>query len=192
MNPTYYLPHTSYFLLELSRFPELSRGSNLFSPRLSCPGQCHNKIPWLSRGSNLFSPRLSCPGQCHNKIPWLSRTSMNPVQNTLWNWWSHKAYKHALTSILAVSTGSWVPPAAAALHLSCIRSLISVVPSSRLYAQYLMLGVISSTRWRYMPRCSSENAPASFSYMVLHQVKSEWNSVKAPCQGRGTLYNIAA
>lgn len=40
-----------------------------------------------------------------------------------------------LTSILAVNTGSCVPPEAVALSLSCIRSLISVVPSFRLYAQ---------------------------------------------------------
>ena len=41
----YCLPFTSYFLVEFSRFPELSRASGLF-PGLSSPGKCPNKIPF--------------------------------------------------------------------------------------------------------------------------------------------------
>ena len=44
------VPYTSYFLVELNIFPELSRTSGLF-PGPSSPGKCHNKIPGLSRFS---------------------------------------------------------------------------------------------------------------------------------------------
>ena len=41
--------HTfQYFLLELNRFPELSRTSSLF-PELFSPGKCHRKISGISR-----------------------------------------------------------------------------------------------------------------------------------------------
>ena len=51
--------HTlNVFLLQLKRFPELSRTSSLF-PGLSSPKKCHNKIPGLPRISRTCAPSIA-------------------------------------------------------------------------------------------------------------------------------------
>ena len=60
VNSPYYLPSTSYFLVELNRFPEPSKTSGLF-PGISSPGKCHNKIPGLSRFFRTRTNPVSSP-----------------------------------------------------------------------------------------------------------------------------------
>ena len=57
VNSPYCLPHTSYFLVEFNRFPELFKTSGLL-PGLESAGKCHKKIPELSR--SCMNPVVIC------------------------------------------------------------------------------------------------------------------------------------